>query len=581
VLAAVAGTLSGGAATSGCQDEQSAAPAETGALGVALGVAPGRVRGFVRDVNGRPVPGARVRSAASRRSTRAGRSGRFELRLRPGRYTILARRRGYTPQSVTATVTRKRGDRADFSLAITSPAQVGLPNSADRLILWTGCRDLVELSDADLGEWIERGVDGFVCQTGWLDRLGGPHKFTGRRKARLRGAAYRLQRRLRASAAVKRARSGQLSLYLGFYAVSGHNDRTPLVDWFDDRGWSRIVIPNVRDLASAARSLGFTGVAVDQELYPSSSDRPGATWSWSYPGNRRSERQVRGKVKQRGRQLMRALVEAYPGLELVAYDTQLPGTWAARVQEVVNARPDQYASDVRLNLWDGLSSVEGYSAIRWLDATFYKTPHIGGSWDEALRYNANSVYSLLSRSFSNWSHASARLHVSPFSWIDDGPSVFERARDPGHVAEQLEAFRKWGSGGVFANYDHERLDDFDYGPYTDSLRRASSPGTVDRRVPELAVTSAPARIAAGARVSIAGVARDDLAIRAVRWYDDRGREGVARLTWQLGGDDPSDPTGETTWSIDNLRIARGAKRITISAEDIKGLATLRTLRVSR
>jgi hypothetical protein len=543
-----------------------------------------RIVGYVRDVNGGPVPGARVRLVGGRSRVRAGGSGGFELPARPGRWTVVADHPGYTPQSVIATVPRGRGARVDFALAVTAPDRLSVANSADRLIMWTSCDQLVGLSEGELRRWIARGVDGFVCQIRFLRGLGGSQDFTG--GARPRGAEYRLQRRLRGSPAGRWAGEGKLLLYLGFYMVNYYNKSTPLEDWFDDRAWSRDVLPRVRGVAAAARSMGFTGIAVDQELYPQQGNARTASWSWRYPGNRHSEVQVRAKVKERGRQLMESMVRAYPGLELVAYDTRLPGTWQAKVAAEINQLPNPSAEDVRIDVWDGLSSVQGYSAIRWMDAVFHKTFHLpGASWDTALEYNANRIYSELSRRFSNWSYASSRLHVSPFSWVDEGPSdsKFAKARDPRYVAEQLDAFKKWGAGGAFANYAYGDLEKFDYSPYVDALRRASSPARVDSQSPKLALTSsqrATRRVAAGESASLTGVASDDFAIRAVRWYDDRGRQGVARMTWTFSGDQRSGWNGEMKWSID-LTIPRDAARVTIVAEDIKGLATQLPLTVSR
>jgi hypothetical protein len=131
------------------------------------------------------------------------------------------------------------------------------------------------------------------------------------------------------------------------------------------------------------------------------------------------------------------------------------------VQERINHLPRVFDNSIQINLWDGLSGVRGYRAIRWLDAIFYKTAHIAGaSWDTALQYNANRIYSLLSRRFSGWSYASSRLYLSPFVWIDEGQSEFEKARPPVYVAEQLAAFRKWGIGGEFANYAYRGLRGF-------------------------------------------------------------------------------------------------------------------------
>lgn len=545
----------------------------------------GRVAGFVRDSRGRPVPGARIDVSGSRRRARADRRGRYEIVARAGRRTIVARHPSYARDSVSTIVRRGRSQRLDLSLAITAPKLISeRPDSADRVISWTGCDRLSRMSDAELGRYIALGLSGFVCVTGPLGQFGGLHSFTGAKRIPA-GKHYALQRRLRRSALVRRARAGQIKLYLGFYLVNPSNTSTPLADWFDDGGWSRRVLPQVRNAAAAARSLGFAGVAVDQELYPQKGGATTASWSWEYPGNDRSEDEVRAQVRRRGRQLMRTMGAAFPGLEVVAYATELPETWAERVQELVNDSKEHYASDVRIDLWNGISSVQRYSAIRWMDATFYKVHTPAGSWDAALQYNANRVYSLLSRRFANWPYASRRLHVSPFSWIDAGPSDFERARDPGHVAEQLRAFRRWGAGGSFANYSFNALDEFDYGPYAASLRAAGRPGAVDVRPPVLAVsapTAAPRYRLDGDRLDLAGTAVDDLAVRAVRWHDNRGRWGTASLLWEvISGDDRSGRQWRMRWTINALPVPRGTTRITITAEDIKGLAATRTLTVTR
>lgn len=586
----VAAAVVGIAVWAGGDDDQGAVP-PPGPVPPASNAAPtapqraGRIVGFVRDVNGHPVAGASVAVTNGGRRARANRSGRFSLRVNAGRQTVVASHPGYTRQSVATTRRRGQGTRVDFSLAVTAPERISVPNSADRLIFWTGCQNLVRSSEQDLRGFIDRGVDGFVCQTAQLRGLGGTHHFTGDSRSQLRGPDDRLQRELRTSAVGRYAKEGKLLLYLGFFAANYFNTSTPLVDWFDDRGWAQKVLPRVQDLAAAARSMGFAGLAIDQELYSQAGGKDTASWSVRYPGNRHTEAQVRTRVKERGRQLMDSMVRAYPGLELLAYDTQIPEGWHQQVQEKVNQQGDALDSDVRIDFWDGISSIQGYSAIRWMDATFYKTPHIfGASWDTALQYNANRIYSYLSTRFSNWAYASSRLHLSPFSWVNDGPGSFEKARDPGYVAAQLDAFRRWGAGGTFANFAYGPVGEFDYGPYDAALRRASTPERVDTRPPELAISGPDGtspRILAGATLSLAGTASDDFAIRAVRWYDDRGHEGVARLTWDATGDAQDGWDGEMTWSIADLTIPEDARRLTISAEDIHGLAREVQLPVTR
>jgi hypothetical protein len=537
---------------------------------------PGRIVGFVRDVNGTPVAGARVRLSSGRASVRAGRSGRFTLRARPGRHTVVASHRWYTSQAVAATLERGRGTRVDFSLAVTAPARVAVPNSADRMIVWTGCDKLAGLGESDLRRWIARGADGFVCQTNRLWGLGGNQRFAGHPRARPAGAEYRLERGLSASPAVRLAREGKLVLYLGFKAVNYYNTSTPFADWFDDRGWSRKVLPAVGDLAAAARSMGFAGLAIDQELYTQTGGAQTASWSVHYPGVRHSEAEVRAKVAHRGRQLMHAMVAAYPGLELVAYGTRFPESWDALVQATANHVQNAFADEVQVDLWNGLSSVQGYSAIRWLDALFYKGFQLGAAtWDTALQYNADRLYSYFSRRFSNWSYASSRAHISPFSWIGPGPKPSQDARDPAFVADQLDAFRRWGAGGAFGNYVYGPLGGFDYSPYENAMRQASTPARVDQQPPDLAITSpkrSTRRLRSGTTIALSGVANDAFAIRAVRWSDDRGRQGVARLVWRYTGDMTSGWKGLMRWSIARLPVNRDAGHITISAEDIHGLA---------
>jgi hypothetical protein len=455
---------------------------------------------------------------------------------------------------------------------------LGEVNSADRMVFWTRCDDVAALTDAELDHWKGRGVDGFVCMVGYLYGLGGSADFTGTAHARLAGARYALERRLRDADLGARARRRGMKLYLGFYASNYFNRRTPFVDWFDHRRWTRTLIPRVRELASAARRLGFAGLALDQELYRDER----SSWDWNYRRHGRSESEVRAQVRQRGAQLMTAMVRGFPGLELMAYYTKIPGSWEELVHERANNLPNVFRDNVQIDLWDGLSSIRGYHAIRWMDAIFYKTVQLPeATWDAALQYNANAVYSALSRRFSNWAYASSRLHLSPFSWISSGQSDWEQARGPDQVEEQLEAFRKWGTGREFANYAYNGLREFDYSPYVSAMRTASTPGQVDSTPPGLSITQR-SRDAGGRRLTLRGFATDNFAIRAVRWRVRARRSGVMRLRWVVeSGDAGSGWHSRTLWTARGIPLSARTTTIEVSAEDIKGLTTVRTVRVRR
>jgi hypothetical protein len=459
---------------------------------------------------------------------------------------------------------------------VTPAGAASAPNSAHRVIFWLPCSEILDLTNAELDKWSDRGVGGFACQIKRLRGLGGNQDFTGNPAATLAGPNYDVQRAFRDSDVVGRAKARGLKMYLGFWASNYYNTATPFKNWFDDGGWSNTVIPRVGDLAAGAKLLGFAGLAIDHELYPQKGGVKRAKWSQSYPGNTHNEVQTRDKAKQRGQEMMRAILQGFPGVEVMAYHVKLPESWEALVQETVNGSNDPFKGLLTVDLWDGLSSVAGYDAIRFVDNVFYKGVQLPASWDTANQYNANTVYSLLSRSWSNWSYASSRFHLSPFSWIDSGKSTYERTRLPDYVAEQLKAYRKWGTGGEFANYA-QGFSTFNYGPYVAGMRAAATPGTVDSTSPKVAVTSTTK---SRQTVKLTGTATDDLAIRSVRATNDRGGTATATMTWTIkGGDYRSGYKAETDWAIASLPLKDGTNVITITAEDIKGLKTTTTVNV--
>jgi hypothetical protein len=125
-------------------------------------------------------------------------------------------------------------------------------------------------------------------------------------------------------------------------------------------------------------------------------------------------------------------------------------------------------------------------------------------------------------------------------------------------------------GGEFANYAYAPLADFDYGPYVEAMQAGSKPGTVDGVAPTLELTET-------AGPTIEGTARDNLAIRAVRWKDDRGRSGVAEMSWEvLDGDYDSGYEWQTRWSFAAADLSPAATRVEVIAEDIKGNESKRT-----
>ena len=287
---------------------------------------------------------------------------------------------------------------------------------------------------------------------------------------------------------MSRAAARGITLWLGVGMGNYYNDKTPWAEWFDDAAWTNTVLPNARDLAGGARLLGFAGLAFDEELYPGKTGIAG-DWDWNYPGNTHSEPEVRAQVRARGAQLMQAIASGFPNSEIVVIGWRLPEGWEELAQQVINGIPNANAARVDIDFWDGMTSVPGYGPIRFMDHSFEKFWHMPRSnWDIALTYNANRLFAMFSRRLSNWSYASSRIQVSPFAWIAAGPKTgFQDARPPDFAATQLAAFRRWGTGGAFANYASSGLYGFDYTPYVAALQAAATPGVVDTQAPVLTV----------------------------------------------------------------------------------------------
>jgi hypothetical protein len=451
------------------------------------------------------------------------------------------------------------GDRADGP---------GTTNSADRLLFWIDVRQLQAMTDADLDTWRSRGVDGFVASAQWLAGMGSNYWFTADPKADLSDARYALQRSLRDSKVVDRAKARGMKLYLGFNLAGYDNLVTPLADWFDDAGWNQRVLPRVAELTGAARLLGFSGLAFDQELYPQEGGVSTASWNLGYRGNTHSLDETRRMVTARGKQLMATIVGQFPDVELQVYGSMFPEGWDELVQQKINGMKS-YEESAQLPFWDGITSVEGYRAIRFSEAIFYKVTHLRGStWDTANEYNVNRLYAMFSRRFSNWSYASSRVFVSPFSWIDAGTSAFEQARPPGVVADQLLAFRKWATGGEFLNFALQ-LPTFDYKPYVPGMVAASTPAVVDAEPPRLEITSVTR---SGGALEIKGTATDNLGIQAVRAGGPTTGPAAA-MTWTvLDGDYESSWKWRMDWTLTTAPTDASGE-VDLTAVDIKGLTT--------
>jgi hypothetical protein len=490
---------------------------------------------------------------------------------------------------------------AHFPGAVAAASPEPATNSADRIIFWDGyCSGLTELSDADLRRWRRNGAGGFACAIRQLPAWGGELRFTGNPDLPALNdptdrnyPAYDLQRKLRDSRLAERARAHDLKLYMVVWTASEvPGARTPFVDWFDDAAWAGRVVPQLRQMAAAISDLGFAGIAFDHENYPAP-DRPnGVLWSDSYQGNTHTPAETRAKMRERGREVGRAIVDVFPGVEYAAYYVFPAAGWNAHHQYErvgINEAPACNAGAPTTDFWEGMAAARGYDAIRFWESVFYKPANSGTNFDAANQYNTGELYSFLSRCWNDWEYASSRFHVSPFVWIDGLPRAgqsdpFNSPYPLDDVDEALRAFSKWGTGGEFANFAYA-LTRFDYSDYLPALRDAATPQVVDREEPGLIVERpgrGPRNRTSASKLELHGSAVDDLMIRSVDWTNDRGGSGSAAMTWNVvSGDEDSGFTWQMDWVASEVPIAAGQNCITVTATDIKGLTRSRTVAVNR
>jgi hypothetical protein len=462
------------------------------------------------------------------------------------------------------------------------------PNSADEVTLITEGHKCAEFTDAELDLWKSRGIDGFICHIGWLSPFGGTQFYSGNPNVNLTGPDWEMQRKFRDSNVVDRAKAKGISMYLGFYLENYWNHATPLIDWFDDARWQSQGVPHIRNLAGAAKLLGFAGISYDSEMYGET-----ATWNWNYPGNTRSEAQVRAKVKERGQQVMQGILSVFPNVDIIAYTTYLPETGDEIIQAIYNKQPDAFKNYTHIDFIDGLTSVNGYSAFNLSTEAFYKECYY--DWlpcDKVLQEHTNKLYSFLSRRLSNWEYASEHVFQPLFFWIDGpaGSTGWFVPRSAEYVASQLDTYKKWGNGRKLLIYATQGLA-FDYTPYVSGMQQASQPAVTDTLSPTLVITDPEISgqyQTSSSQLSLSGYAKDDMAIKAVRWTNNRGGSGAAQMNWQVFSNFNlasfakyflNSWDWQTNWGIADIILQPGPNTITLVVEDTKGLKTTQILNV--
>ncbi len=162
-----------------------------------------------------------------------------------------------------------------------------------------------------------------------------------------------------------------------YVVMVSHLTDVRTMDWFDDVWWANIA-ENAKLIATVAREGGCEGILFDPEMYGC------AIWGWPklredplYNG--RSYDEVTTKVRQRGREFVSAINEAYPDVRILllhAWDTVMRR--AARDREGLNRKDTLHEIDYGLlpAFLDGLLEasddrtvvIDGVETTYWVNA---------------------------------------------------------------------------------------------------------------------------------------------------------------------------------------------------------------------
>jgi hypothetical protein len=334
------------------------------------------------------------------------------------------------------------------------------------------------LTDAEIQDYVDRGVSMVIFQTRHLYGLGGTaSRFTGNLSdpAIQSDPAYNYQKWLLNQNVVQRLGARGIKLRLGFYGVNYNDPVNPFHPWADDAKWNAGALPRLREMGAACKALGCDGFAIDLEEYPATGGRLhslGYTNALGSAGRATEETQVRA----RGKQVMEALVTGFgTGVKLTAYYVQLPGSQEELVRRGCHGQDSDYRNKIDAMFYRGVTDAAGWARFDQWDAWFYKGTSMCTAWrtDNIPSATSNDdwnaiVRDAVQRNDTFWRSNQGtliadRIGYGPFAWIPDGPAgscttgtgQYDEAKPVSTVQAQLIAARDVGTTehlGVFANH---------------------------------------------------------------------------------------------------------------------------------
>ena len=359
------------------------------------------------------------------------------------------------------------------------------PLAAAELLVWTSQTRALALSDAQIAEVKARGVQGYM-----LGRGGFPFN-----------AASLTKQEAKLKPFVERVHAQGMEVGLRLNLANYYNASTPLAPWFDDdadvgpgKAWIKWnhdytdpingekrpgIITQLTLFAAMCRRLAIDEIIFDQEEYPGGHTKALGgqrfSWLWNYPAdlaqapnwmipaNTHTEAETRAKAKGRGRQMMQALLKAFPGVNVGVYYNRLAGTQWEWEFTHHHRKPNPYAEQgLMFDFWNGLTSVEGYGRVSHLEAGWYKAHAFWPDWDSGLKDRGQATRATYAK-MHRADYLLPRLAIIPFWWPDKSRDAKEAAsyaayRGDNYVLEQGTACARRAEANRSHVYTHSYRD---------------------------------------------------------------------------------------------------------------------------
>jgi hypothetical protein len=275
------------------------------------------------------------------------------------------------------------------------------------------------------------------------------------------------------------------------------NGASPQRDWLtDDAYWNGTILVGAHTMAKRAKVCGYTGVFYDEEISSNNDGWTYAGYKAAFPTSTLTNDQANTAAFNRGRSWMQAHIAEFPNIEYTNYSaSSWPRGWSNFLRTKNNPI---YTPSLQNYFYKGALSVPGYKHVWFLNADFY-----GG------QYFPTHPYTYDGKTYDRWQWGTVqfdrdqtkkfwdtfldpatdrtKVDIVPFiaiPQIEGGQYEQYKTKTVSMVTEQIvpSILQTINPNErpvpLFGHYCYsDSADKFDFAPYRDALRKATTTTT--------------------------------------------------------------------------------------------------------